>query len=236
MKKLPFEFDNHMSRKQLILGLVYMPVHIFVLPLTLAVVFPAMDAGTLNLVYFAISALVLLLVFHSTLRRDFDELVDRIGWCIITILMALGIDYLLSYAVSFLSMLLPTLAEDSPNDQVIMTMAGESSGAIKATAIFLAPIVEELLFRGIIFGGLKKRNRIMAYAMSILMFALLHVWQYALIGGDWTVLLYMIQYIPVSFALAWCYERSGTLWCPIAFHMMINAMSFKAMELLESLA
>lgn len=236
MKKLPFEFDNHMSRTQLILGLIYLPLHVFVLPLALAMLFPAMDAGTMNLVYFGISAVVLLAVFHSTLRRDFDELADRLGWCAISILMALGIDYVLSYAVSLLSMLLPVLAEDSPNDQVIMTMAGENSGAIKATAIFLAPIVEELLFRGVIFGGVKKQNRILAYVLSILMFALLHVWQYALIGGDWTVLLYMIQYIPVSFALAWCYERSGTLWCPIAFHMMINAMSFKAMELLESLA
>jgi len=194
-----------------------------------------MEIGRLNLVYFCISAVVVLLIFGSYLRAHFDNFLNRVGYCLITILMALGLDYVLSYGVSFIAMLLPMLGQENPNDQAVMDLAAQTGGAIKAMAIFLAPIVEEVLFRGVIFGSLRSRSRVWAYVLSIAIFALLHVWQYALAAADWTVLLYVLQYIPVSFALCWCYERSGSIWCPIAFHMFINAMSFKAMELLESM-
>lgn len=233
MKKIPFEFDNRMSRGQLIFGLAYIPVHLFALPLLLAYFLPQLDEGRLNLVYFGISACLVLVVFFRCLRAHFDGFMDRPGWCIVTIFMALGLDYILSYGVALVSMLLPVLGEENPNDQAVMELVEQSSGVVKAVSIFLAPLVEEVLFRGVIFGGVRKKNRVLAYVLSIAIFALLHVWQYAFAAGDWTVLIYVLQYIPVSFALAWCYERSGSLWCPIAFHMLINAMSFKAMEMME---
>lgn len=235
MKKAPVEFNNHMTKLQTILGFVYLPIHIFALPLALGAIFPEMDLGKLNLVYFCISAVVILLIFGKHLRAHFDNFMDRVGFCLITILMALGIDYVLSYAVTLIAFLLPMLGEENPNDQALMDMLQQGSAAVKAVSIFLAPIVEEVLFRGVIFGSVRPRSRVWAYVLSIVIFAVLHVWQYALAAADWTVLLYVLQYIPVSFALCWCYERSGSIWCPIAFHMLLNGMSFKAMELLESM-
>ncbi len=43
---------------------------------------------------------------------------------------------------------------------------------------------------------------------------------------DLTLLIFLIQYIPVSFVLTWCYERSGSIWVPIFLHMLINALPF----------
>lgn len=233
MKKVPVEFNNHMTKRQTILGFVYLPIHVFLLPLLLGRLLPEMDVAELNLLYFGISAVLVLLIFFSHLRAHFDNFLDRKGWCLLTILMTLGLDYVLSYAVTLVAMLLPMLGEENPNDMAVMDMLGAASGAVKACSIFLAPIVEEVLFRGVIFGSLRSRSRVWAYVLSIAIFALLHVWQYALAAADWTILLYVLQYIPVSFALCWCYERSGSIWCPIAFHMLINAMSFKAMEMME---
>ena len=235
MIKRPPEFNNQMTRSQTILGFIYLPIHIFVLPLVLSWIFPDWDTGKLNLVYFGISTVLVLLVFLSYLKANYYNFVDHIGWCIVTLFMALGLDYLLSLGVSFLALLLPQLSGESPNDQTIMELAAQSSSVVKAVSIFLAPIVEEVLFRGVIFGSLRSRSRVWAYVLSALIFSLLHVWQYALAGMDWTILLYTLQYIPVSIALAFCYERSRSIWCPIAFHMFINAMSFKLMELLESM-
>jgi membrane protease YdiL (CAAX protease family) len=44
-----------------------------------------------------------------------------------------------------------------------------------------------------------------------------------------------VQYLPISIVLAWIYERSGTIWTSIFFHMGINAMSFYVLNALEQL-
>lgn len=226
-----------MSRGQLIFGLVYLPVHIFVLPLLLPMILMGLgvtDLGTVNLVYYAISFVLCLGVFWGFLRRDFDPLVDRLVHCVLTFLMALGLDYVLSLGVNALVLAI-TGGVDNPNDAAIMDIALESSGAIKAVAVFMAPVVEELLFRGVVFGGVYRRSRVLAYVISVLMFSVYHVWQYVAVSGDLGMLVYVLQYLPISFVLAWSYERSGSIWVPIGFHMVINSLSFAVEQLLAQL-
>lgn len=238
MKKLPPPFELRMSRGQLIFGLVYLPVHVFVLPLflpTLLMNAGMDDLGKINLVYYAVSIVAVLAVFLPYLRGEFDPLVERIGHCILTFLMALGIDYLLSLAVNSVVMAV-TQGVDNPNDSTIMEIALDSGGSIKAVAVFMAPVIEEVLFRGVIFGGVRQRGRVPAYVLSVLIFSLYHVWQYVAVSGDMRLLIYVLQYVPVSFALAWAYERSGTIWVPIGFHMMINSLSFAVEKLLAQMS
>lgn len=238
MKKLPFPFELRMSRRQLIFGLIYLPIHVFILPLFLPLLLLEAgmeDLGTINLAYYAVSFVLVLGVFFRYLRAEFDPFVERLGHCIISFLMALGLDYLLSLAVNAVVMTV-TGGVDNPNDSMIGEIALESGGAIKAAAIFMAPIVEEVLFRGVIFGGVRQKNRALAYVLSVLMFSLYHVWQYVAVSGDLGLLIYVLQYLPVSIVLAWAYERSGSLWVPIGFHMMINSMSFAVEKLMAELA
>jgi len=226
-----------MSRGQLIFGLIYLPIHMFVLPLLM----PALmmnsgteDLGVINLAYYGVSFTLVLAVFFTFLRAEFDPLVERLGHCIICFLMALGLDYVLSLGVNAI-VLTVTEGVDNPNDTMIGEIALQSGGAIKAAAVFMAPIVEEVLFRGVIFGGVRERNRVAAYVLSVLMFSMYHVWQYVAVSGDWTLLIYVLQYLPVSITLAWVYERSGSLWVPIGFHMMINSLSFAVEKMLAEL-
>ena len=44
--------------------------------------------------------------------------------------------------------------------------------------VFLAPVVEEALFRGYVFGNLREYSRGAAYLVSCLVFALIHVWPF----------------------------------------------------------
>ena len=91
--------------------------------------------------------------------------------------------------------------------------------------VIAAPIVEETLVRGVVFGSFHKINRYLAYAVSILLFSAMHIWQFA---GTLTVpaLLYNgLVYVPASVALGWTYEKSGTILCPIILHAMINAIA-----------
>ncbi len=238
MNKIKYPFEHRMSRGQVIFGLIYLPIHVVLLPLFMPVLMMnagVTDLGTINVAYYAVSLVVVAGVFLSFLRAEFDPLVERIGHCIITFLMALGLDYILSLAVNSV-LLTITQGVDNPNDGAVAEMALVSGGAMRAVAVFMAPIVEEVLFRGVIFGGVRPVNRVLAYVLSILIFSVYHVWQYVMASGDISLMIYVLQYVPVSFALAWAYERSGSIWVPIGFHMMINAMSLAAEKLLAQMS
>ena len=163
------------------------------------------------------------------LRGEFDTLLDRLPGCIITMLLAM----LIMYALNTGATLILLLMEDvfvNPNTDASTTLAKESLGSARALSVFLAPLVEEVVFRGVLFGSLRERSRGWAYVASVAAFSLYHVWQAAFVSGEWTLLLYAIQYIPVSIVLTWCYERSGSIWTSIFFHMGYNAMSFALLE------
>ena len=64
-----------------------------------------------------------------------------------------------------------------------------------------------------------------AYAVSIALFSLYHVWQYVVMYGDPKLLLSALAYVPVSAALTFCYEQTRSIWPPVFFHMCINALS-----------
>ena len=91
--------------------------------------------------------------------------------------------------------------------------------------VFLAPFVEETLFRGLVFGGLKEKSRPLAYAVSCALFALVHVWQFAVANRDPAYFLQMVQYLIPGLVLAWAYDHSGTLWASIGLHAGVNALS-----------
>ena len=44
-----------------------------------------------------------------------------------------------------------------------------------------------------------------------------------------------LQDLPAGLCLAWAYERSGSIWVPIGMHMLINAMSLAAADMLAEM-
>ena len=238
IRKLDLPFENQMTRTQCILGWIYLLLHVAVLPWLLALYQgfspdPVSDS-TVNLIYYVLGIVFCLTATFSFLRRSYDRLVDNLRICLLTMLLALMIDYALSGVAALLLMLVDATVKN-PNNAAVMDLAVEADGTVKAIAIFLAPIVEEVLFRGVIFGSIRTRSRAWAYVASVAAFSLYHIWQYAVAYQNPAMLLYALQYIPVSIVLAWAYERSGTIWTNIFFHMGFNAMSFYALKLAENL-
>ena len=45
-------------------------------------------------------------------------------------------------------------------------------------------------------------------------------------GAGAELWLYALQYLPVTLALCYSYERSGCLWTPILLHMFNNVMAY----------
>ena len=227
---------NELTKKERILLLAYFPVHLAVLPLLLGLLYKrgVMNESLANFWIYVAGALYMFLALGRFLRREFDPFCDNILRCALQI----GGSYLAVLAFNSLFAVLVMLVTGeftvgNPNNETIIDLAEESPGAIRAMGIFLAPIVEELLFRAGLFGTIRKKSRALAYIASILAFSVYHVWTYIITEPRNAV--YLIQYVPVSWLLARCYEKSRTIWTPIFLHMLINAVSMAAIEGLKSL-
>lgn len=226
-KERPVPVAGTLSKGERIFALIWLPIHILVIPTALMLLFPTMGMTELNLWYFVISAAALLLVCMRGLRRDFDPLCERPWFCFITVLKGFGAIYAANLAVSLLLMLF-TDELVNPNEAAVDELMGMDFNKMAAAIIFLAPLAEELMFRGGVFGAVRTKSRRAAYIVSALLFAAFHVWSYAL--EDPMSLIYVLQYIPAGLALAWCYDKTGSIWGSIFLHMLNNGVSVLAMK------
>jgi len=100
---------------------------------------------------------------------------------------------------------------------------GESDLANVATGFLIvavAPITEEIFFRGFMFAGLRRRLPfVAAAAVSAGLWGLFHYTG----AGTWGV---VVQLAVFGIALSWLYERTGSIWPPIAVHAVNNAIAF----------
>lgn len=229
-----YVFQSPLTGGERTAALIYLPLHAVILPLLLPIVNfyvpQPLDAVGINLLYYAFGVAFTAIFMHKCLRESFDRLLDNIARCLVTFIMAFFLYYVLSY-VAALILLLTEESLSNPNNEAVSELVDSSYGALRGMIIFIIPIVEETLFRGAVFGSLREKNRILAYIVSVALFSLYHVWQYAVAYTDPTLLLYALQYIPVSVVLAWMYDRTGSLWTPIFFHMAINLTSLWVMGL-----
>ena len=70
-------FTGRQSRVERILALVWIPIHLFLLPRLTVLVFPAIGDSWLNIAVYGTGAVYMLVTQFRFLRRDFDPLCDR---------------------------------------------------------------------------------------------------------------------------------------------------------------
>ena len=117
----------------------------------------------------------------------------------------------------------------TPNNDAIDALADIEYNKTFAVAVLMAPIAEEVLFRGVLFGSFARRRRWLGWVVSIAVFCVYHVWQFAVVEQDWKVLLSALEYIPLSAAITYCYDRTETIWTPIFFHIFTNSLALAYM-------
>lgn len=225
-------FTSRQSLAERLCALLWLPMHVWLLPRLLLQLFPALDDAGLNLAVYVIGSLWLLVTQFRFLRRDFDPLVDRFGRVVLEVLGSYGLMLLFNLGVSALLMLVSGAVEN-PNNEAVVDLSFARGGPVTAMVVFLAPFLEECLFRAGIFGALQPRNRLGAYLVCMLAFALYHVVGYALADpANW---IYLLQYLPIGFLLCRLYERMDTVWAPMLLHALVNWLSLGALKMLEQL-
>lgn len=227
---------TYMPAGEQIAGVVFFVIYLLVLPFATTPVFQlagrlldvTISSAMQNIIYYYVLFAVTIIIFHGFLGRTSRHFADNLGDSCKTLVIGLIGLYGLNELVYRLTNLVFT-NHTNLNDTTISAQIDDAPHMTLLIVIFLAPFVEEVLFRGLVFGNLKGKSRAVAYLVSCLLFALLHVWQFAVVNQDITYFLLMVQYLVPGLVLAWAYEHSGTLWTSIGLHAAANALSVWAM-------
>ena len=227
---------SYMTPGEQIAGVIFFVIYLLVLPFVTAPFFRLLErllgmtlsSATENMIYYYALFAVTVIIFHRFIARTSRHLVDNLTGAIKT--LAVGLVAL--YGLNELVYRLLNVAMNSHTNLNDYTISAQIQDAPRVTTlilVLLAPFVEEVLFRGLVFGCLKGKSRAVAYLLSCSLFALLHVWQFAVVHKDITYFLLMVQYMVPGAVLAWSYDRSGSLWTPIGLHAAVNALATWAM-------
>lgn len=214
------------SKRETWIGLAYIPFHLFfvasIAELILRTLGRPFSTVELNLVSLLISTVVLMLTMRQFLQASFVRF-RAFGTRNLPVLakgyilrILLNVPILLA-----LSFLIPAELPN-PNQDVVTGMVNTYFIPSLFLVVVLAPIVEEILFRGILFSLLYRRNRTLAYVASTLLFALIHVMIFLVLDFHLHLLLTMLLYIPAGIAFCWTYEKSGNILTPILLHGIMN--------------
>ena len=226
----------YMSAGEQIAGTAFFVIYLVVLPFVTGPLF-RLAGGLLgitisqslqNVLYYYILFAVTIIIFHGFLGRTSRRFAENLGPACQTMGVGLVALYGLNELVYRLSNLVIT-NRTNLNDTTISAQINDAPHVTMLIVIFLAPFVEEVPFRGLVFGNLKGKSPAVAYIVSCALFALLHVWQFAVVNQDITYFVLMVQYLVPGLVLAWVYDRTGTLWTSIVVHAAANALSVWAM-------
>ena len=223
MKHLPLSLtpsERSWGIRYLLFELIFLPSLLYTALTSLP--FSVGSAG-INCAFFLINFIAISLIFREFWKNSFRLLRQGSLKIMLTALVGLQIYWIAALAVSLLTIwLFPQFVNQ--NDASISAASRQNALLMGIGTVLLVPPVEEMLFRGLVFGLLHRRRRVLAYAVSTFVFCAIHV-TLSISGFDPVFLLVSLaQYVPAGLVLAASYEYSGSLFAPILIHMAVNAV------------
>lgn len=222
-----------MSRQEKILGWLYMAFSLLALPTLLNWVnrqlADPVGESTLNFVFYLTNFLFIVCIFHNFLRSSMLAAWRDIWNFIQAVILGYVAYWAASKAMDFvMSYLLPGFS--NINDASIAAMAKSNYVLMLIGVVFLVPLTEEMLYRGLIFRNLWQDSKAAAYLVSMAAFAAVHVLGY--IGSEdiARLVLCFLQYLPAGLCLAWTYTKADNIFAPVVVHAIVNAVAIGALR------
>ncbi len=178
----------------------------------------------LDPIFYGSFFLLMVIVFRKALWKDikdfvrnFDKYLDRVvifGFITLVLMVASAI-YLDSVGIG-----------DSTNQQALDEAIIQYGVLHIITIAVIGPVVEEIFYRGILFGFLKGRGKsiirsIAAILLSSMIFAFSHT---SIIDFSVTDMLANIPILMLGLTVTTLYWRTDNIFCPIIVHIVINTI------------
>lgn len=182
-----------------------------------------LSTALLNFLYFSINCIACLMIFSRFMKKNLLRTIRAPKDTLLYAAIGFAAYWLCS---SFVTLLIQWVFPDyvNLNDSQIWVLTGSDPMFMIIGTVLLAPIAEEILHRGLIFGSLYSRKPSAAYGLSALLFATIHVLSYVGVYPAGYLVLALVQYLPAGLIFAWSYQRSGSIFTPMLIHMINNAV------------
>ena len=214
-------------------GTGYLLFQLILLPSMLGVllrsIWPGFPALGINLIFYVINFVAIVFILRSYLEKDAAGALENAGRLILASLGGFAL-----YWISNLS-LAATIQHLWPdffnvNDAAISAIGKDNLLLMGLGTVVFVPLAEELLYRGLLFGALQRRSRILAYFISVVVFCAIHVSGYVGQYEPLHLALCFVQYIPAGLILAGAYDFSGSIFAPVLIHTAINLIGILSMR------
>lgn len=215
-----------MSQNEKILGWIWLVVQLF-LPYLMGLLngyLPEpMGAGMLTFVRYLVNFVVICCIFHNFLRNSITA-AWRGLW---NLLQAVVLGFVAHWACSrlidwLMSYILPSYS--TITDASIAALSQTNYYLMIIGVVILAPVIEETLYRGLVYRNLWRKSRVAAYIVSMIVFSAVHVLGYIGTEDITTMVLCFVRYLPAGLCLAWTYSKADNLFAPVLVHAIINAI------------
>lgn len=193
-----------------------------VIPIVLALLFPKGDASTLLLGNYLILALGILLFSFKLVKHDAKHISVQMYKDVMFGLLLL---FVVGAAINIILQLFLGKVS-SENQQAIIEIQKQNPMLLFLSVGILAPFVEEIVFRGVIYKGLKEKyNHRLAMIVSSFIFGFIHVYA-SLFTGDFKDLLFIFSYAGLGFVFSYVYHKRDNIYTSIVLHSLYNSISF----------
>lgn len=175
--------------------------------------------------------------FHTLMTLLFLFLASKLleesnkHWSRMAIFVPIISAALMIYGSGMLNMAAQSLSgqTDPLNQELLFEQFQSNKTVIMIQAIVFAPIVEEIVFRGVLYRHFKKAGRyLVPLLVSMLVFALMHSLNSILLG-QWADLWYLPVYAFMGLMMTYTYEKTQNLYSAMLLHFINNTISIIAM-------
>lgn len=218
-------WKTQMTKTETRLGVVFFLLYLFAFPRLNAWTQRnlAGDAEVLvaeaNVIYYLLLSTIAAAVFWRFLKKDFVDLLDWLPENLVNIVAGL----LIAGGLGALLSRLPFPVSDPILAQYVDQFRAAPVPTLALVLLFI-PLVEEALYRGLVYGHLRNYSRGLAMGVCVVFYAFASVWRYALEASDPRYLLLTLPYLPLSTALTLCYENGGSVWGTTVLHGGVNGL------------
>ncbi|SFP30399.1 CPBP family intramembrane glutamic endopeptidase [Salibacterium halotolerans] len=166
-----------------------------------------------NMISFTLALLVFLLIIFPQREGDRHPKLHKTSGGHAALWSVLGI--FLVFAAQYVAILIETLIGIEPgseNTESILSMI-EMSPVFALVVAVIGPILEEIVFRKVLFGSFYRRfNFFLSALLSALIFSLVHF-----------DIMHVLIYTAVGFAFSYLYVKTGRILVPILAHVAMNS-------------
>lgn len=216
-----------MERSEKISGCVWLVIQLFLsnlMGLLNSLLSDPFPSGTLAFVTYCVNFAVICCIFHRFLRQSLSaawrDLWNVVQAVVLGFVFYWVCDWIIDRVLSFVVPGYTSLVDAS-----ISALSNTSYYLRLIAIILLAPVIEETLYRGLIFRNIWRKNKVFAYILSMVVFSAVHVLGHIGSHDVTTLALCFLRYLPAGLILAWTYSKADNICAPIVVHSVINAVT-----------